>query len=74
MAVDLSHHRNDIGKLAEELEIKPEILYRWRREAKKTKEGAFPGHGNPKMTEEQKESAWQKWLDTERICNYCLYE
>ena len=55
MAVDLSHHRDDIGKLAEELEIKPELLYRWRREAKQAKEGAFPGHGNPKMTEEQKE-------------------
>ncbi len=54
-AVVLSHHWDDIGKLAEELEIKPEILYRWRREAKKAKEGAFPGHGNPKMTEEQKE-------------------
>jgi transposase InsO family protein len=54
MAVDLSHHRDDIGKLAAELEIKPDLLYRWRREAKKAKEGAFPGHGNPKMTKEQK--------------------
>ena len=43
MAVDLSHHRDDIGKLAEELEIKPDLLYRWRREAKKAKDGAFPG-------------------------------
>ena len=57
MAVDLSHHRDDIGKLAEELEIKPDLLYRWRREAKKAKEGAFPGHGNPKMTKEQQEIA-----------------
>lgn len=57
MAVDLSYHRDDIGKLAEELEIKPDLLYRWRREAKKAKEGAFPGHGNLKMTEEQKEIA-----------------
>ena len=35
MAVDLSPHRDDIGKLAEELDIKPDLLYRWRREAKK---------------------------------------
>lgn len=57
MAVDLSHHRDDIGKLAEELEISRELLYRWRREAKVAKEGAFPGHGNPKLTDEQKEIA-----------------
>lgn len=57
MAVELSHHREDISKLAEELDIKPDLLYRWRREAKKAKGGAFPGHGNPKMTDEQKEIA-----------------
>jgi len=57
MAVDQSHHRDDIGKLAEELEIKPDLLYRWSREAKKAKEGAFPGHGKSKMTKEQKEIA-----------------
>ena len=57
MAVDLSYHRDDISKLAEELEISRELLYRWRREAKMAKEGAFPGHGNPKMTAEQKEIA-----------------
>ncbi|HER63157.1 MAG TPA: IS3 family transposase, partial [Desulfobacteraceae bacterium] len=33
MAVELSQHRNDVSKLAEELDIKPNILYRWRREA-----------------------------------------
>ena len=57
MAVELSHHREDISKLAEELDIKPNLLYRWRREAKKALGGAFPGHGNSKMTEEQKEIA-----------------
>ena len=57
MAVELSHHREDISKLAEELDIKPNLLYRWRREAKLVQGGAFPGHGNPKLTEEQKEIA-----------------
>ena len=57
MAVELSHHREDISKLAEELDIKPNLLYRWRREAKHAQGGAFPGHGNPKQTEEQKEIA-----------------
>ena len=57
MAVELSRHREDIGELAAELDIKPDLLYRWRREANKAQGGAFPGHGNPKMTEEQKEIA-----------------
>ena len=57
MAVELSRHREDISELAEELDIKPDLLYRWRREANKAQGGAFPGHGNPKMTEEQKEIA-----------------
>jgi transposase len=57
MAVELSRHREDISELAEELDIKPDLLYRWRREANKVQGGAFPGHGNPKMTEEQKEIA-----------------
>ena len=57
MAVELSHHREDISKLAEELDIKPNLLYRWRREAKRVQGGAFPGHGNPKLSEEQKEIA-----------------
>ena len=57
MAVELSRHRDDISQLAEELDIKPDLLYRWRREANKAQGGAFPGHGNPKMTEEQKEIA-----------------
>jgi len=57
MAVELSHLRDDISKLAEELEIKPNLLYRWRREAQRAQGGAFPGHGNPKLTEEQKEIA-----------------
>ena len=29
MAVELSHHREDISELAEELDIKPNLLYRW---------------------------------------------
>jgi transposase len=57
MAFELSRHREDISELAEELDIKPDLLYRWRREANKAQGGAFPGHGNPKMTEEQKEIA-----------------
>ena len=45
MAVELSKHRTDIKTLAEELEIKPDLLYRWRREA--SQGTSFPGQGNP---------------------------
>ena len=34
IALDMSYHRDNIGKLAEELEISRDLLYRWRREAK----------------------------------------
>ena len=57
MAVELSKHRKDIRALAEELDIKPDLLYRWRREASDPKGTSFPGQGNPKMTEEEKEIA-----------------
>lgn len=55
MAVELSKHREDIRALAEELEIRPDLLYRWRREALQYQGASFPGQGNPKQTEEEKE-------------------
>jgi len=57
MAVELSKHRKDIRALADELDIRPDLLYRWRREAMGPSGTSFPGHGNPKMTEEEKEIA-----------------
>jgi len=57
MAVELSKHRDDIGTLAEELEITPDLLYRWRREALESQVASFPGQGNPKLTAEEKEIA-----------------
>ena len=57
MAVELSKHRNDLSALAAELEIRPELLYRWRREFNKSPGASFPGHGNPRQTEEEKEIA-----------------
>lgn len=55
MAVELSKHREDLRVLAEELEIRPDLLYRWRREALQYQGTSFPGQGNPKQTEEEKE-------------------
>jgi transposase len=57
MAVELSNHRKDISALAEELEIKPHLLYRWRREAAVVNGTAFPGKGKARMSEIEKENA-----------------
>jgi len=55
MVVELSKNRDDIVKLALEMDISPDLIYRWRRLAKVHKEASFPGHGNQILTEEQKE-------------------
>ena len=58
MAVELSKHRKDLIILAaEELDIRPDLLYRWRRESLEHQETSFPGQGNPKLTTEEKEIA-----------------
>jgi len=57
MAVELSKHRDDVKALAEELEIEPYLLYRWRREALEFQGASFSGQGNPKQTEDEKEIA-----------------
>ena len=56
-AVELSYSRGNIVELANELKIRPELLYRWRSEFASCQGTSFPGNGNPKMTEEQKEIA-----------------
>jgi len=39
------------------LDYLPAVLYRWRKEQKNYGKNSFPGRGNPKMTDEQKEIA-----------------
>ena len=54
-AVALSTARGNIKEIAEELGIATDILRRWRREFSEFKNNSFPGQGNPKMTDEQRE-------------------
>lgn len=54
-AVELSHVRGKVKEVAEELDILPEVLYRWRREHKAYQHNSFPGKGKPKLTDEQRE-------------------
>ncbi|MFO7889746.1 MAG: transposase [bacterium] len=55
-AVELSYARGNVKEIAEELGIRPELLYRWRREQKKYENNSFPGKGKPKMTDLEREN------------------
>jgi transposase len=55
MAVELSKSRSDLGVLSKELEIRPELLYRWRKELDTKAETSFPGKGKVIYTPEQAE-------------------
>ena len=57
MVLELSNNREDYTALASELDIRADLIYRWRREAAKHKVASFPGQGNKILTQEQKEIA-----------------
>ncbi len=57
MVVELANAREDISALAAELDLRADLIYRWRREALANLGASFPGQGNKTMTEEQKEIA-----------------
>lgn len=56
-AVELSFSRENIKELANELDVRPELIYRWRSEFASYQGKSFPGNGNPKMTAEESELA-----------------
>jgi transposase len=58
MVIELSNNREDYTALTTGLDIRADLIYRWRREALANLGASFPGQGNKKtMTEEQKEIA-----------------
>ena len=57
MVIELSNNREDITALAAELDIRADLIYRWRREALANLGASFPGQGNKILTEDQKEIA-----------------
>lgn len=57
MSVELSNTRNDLTALAKELDIKPSLLYRWRKEYSTKHNGSFPGNGKVILTEAEQEVA-----------------
>ncbi len=59
-AVELSYTKCIVSRVCDYLDILTAVLYRWRKEQKDYGKNNFPGRGNPKMTEEQKEIAFLK--------------
>ena len=66
-AVELSYARGSVVEICRELGIPTSVLSRWRRESLDYGKNSFPGKGNPKLTDEQKEIAELKKIlrDTE---------
>ena len=56
-AVELSNLRGNVAEIAEELGVRSELLYRWRRELDSYASNSFPGKGIPKMTDQEREVA-----------------
>jgi len=57
MSVELSNTRSDLTALAKELDIKPSLLYRWRKEYSSKQGTSFPGNGKVILTEAEQELA-----------------
>jgi transposase len=55
MAVNLCLAGKPTKIVAQELDIRAELIRRWRREYEQYNEGSFSGHGNANLTNEQKE-------------------
>ncbi len=53
--VELSYSRPNIRELAEEMGLRPELIYRWRSEFATLESNSFPGNGKKKMTESEQE-------------------
>lgn len=53
--IQQSYHRNNIKELAEELGLRVDLIYRWRKEYEKDQSDSFPGQGVAKRTSEQEE-------------------
>ena len=57
MSVELSNTRSDLPALAKELDITPQILYRWRKEFSAKQGSSFPGNEKVILTETEQELA-----------------
>ena len=56
-AVEQSYKRKNIRDLAHELDIRPELLYRWRKEFASKETAGFPGNGKKKLSPDETKNA-----------------
>jgi transposase len=54
-AVELSNVRGNTREVARDLDVKAELIYRWRNELANSPDLAFSGNGKAQLTEEQRE-------------------
>ncbi len=60
-AIALSYAPSSVVEICRELDIPTSVLSRWGKESNSYGKHSFPGKGNPKLTDEQKEIAeWKK--------------
>lgn len=55
--IQQSYQRNNIKELADELGIRPELIYRWRKEYEKDESGSFPGQGVARQSSDEEKMA-----------------
>jgi len=53
--IQQSYQRDNVKALADELGLRAELIYRWRREYDSEPERSFPGNGNTRQSTEQEE-------------------
>ena len=53
--------RHSLAQVARELDLRPEMLRRWKRQVEEDGEQAFPGHGRLKADDEQVAQGTAKW-------------
>lgn len=54
-AIKLGEEKQSVAQAARELGIKASLIHRWKREQQEFSDNSFPGHGNVKQTDEQRE-------------------
>ncbi|UPZ38319.1 transposase [Sphingobacterium sp. PCS056] len=60
MLVELSNKRTDLAELANELDVKPSLLYRWRKEFSEKQTSSFPDNGKVILSAAEQELAQLK--------------
>ncbi|SMO97953.1 transposase [Gracilimonas mengyeensis] len=59
--IQQSYHRDNIRELANELDLRPELIYKWRTQYQNSPVASFPGKGVEALSpQEQKLRALQK--------------